>query len=191
MKAAAPVKSFLDLSELSFLIADDSTFMRRIIASSIRAFGARDIREAATGQAAYDHIEAGQCDVVLLDWEFPDRSGESIMRTIRTPGHIAAYQTVIMMSGYDERSRIERALKFGVNGYVTKPVAAATLYAQIYNVIRHPRAYLRTKTYYGPAHPLISRDLDRQAKPAPAAPVEAPPTFEPQPASDNLVELDL
>lgn len=185
------MSSFLDFSELSFLVADDSRFMRRIVVSSLRAFGARDIHEVATGEEAYDLIESGQYDIVLLDWEFPGRSGESIMRTIRRPGHIAAYQTVIMMSGHHERRKIERALKFGVNGYVAKPVAPATLYAQIFNVVRNPRPYLRTQAYLGPEHPLISRALEKRAELASEVLTPAPIVPQQEPSRDDFVELDL
>lgn len=185
------MRSFLDFSQLSFLVADDSRFMRRVVGSSLTAFGARDVHEVATGEEAYALIEMGRCDIVLLDWEFPGRSGESIMRAIRTPGHVAAYQTVIMMSGHDERKKIERALKFGVNGYVAKPVAPATLYAQIYNVVRHPRSYLRTQAYLGPEHPLISNALKKMAKLTPAA--DAIVSDEPRNelSKDGFVVLDL
>lgn len=151
----------LDLSQLSFLIADDSRFMRRLVVSALKAFCARKIHEAATGEEAYSLIMARQADIVLLDWEFPGRSGESIMKAIRTPGHPAAYQTVIMMSGHGEKGRIERALKFGVNGYVAKPVAPATLYAQIRQTVLHPRPYIRTANYFGPQHPLIMNEVGR------------------------------
>lgn len=185
------MSSYLDFSRLSFLVADDSRFMRRIVTSSLRAFGARDLDEAATGEEAYSFIEAGQCDIVLLDWEFPGRSGESIMRAIRTPGHVAAYQNVIMMSAHDNRKRIERALKFGVNGYVTKPVAPATLYAQIYNVVLHPRRYVRSQAYFGPDHPLISNALKKIAKRASATTEGLSDEPRTESSQDGFVELDL
>lgn len=130
--------------------------MRRLVISVLRAFGVRMIAEVATGEEAYERIRSGQFDLVLLDWEFPDRSGESVMSAIRKPGHPSAYQTVIMMSGHDERRRIERALRFGVNGYVVKPVAPATLYEQIRQTVLFPRPYLRTPHYFGPHHPIIT-----------------------------------
>lgn len=185
------MSSFLDLSKLSFLVADDSRFMRKIVVTSLRAFGAQDIHEAATGEEAYGLIETGQCDVVLLDWEFPGRSGESIMRAIRTPQHPGAYQTVIMMSGHDERKRIERALKFGVNGYLAKPVAPATLYAQIYNVVQHPRPYLRTRAYCGPEHPLISNVLKKKAAQVAAARSSVQGEAHTATARGEFVELDI
>lgn len=154
-----PLKTSLDLSYVQFLVADDSRFMRRLVVSVLKAFGVRRVEEVATGQEAYDAIRLGNHDIVLLDWEFPDRSGESVMRAIRTPGHPGAFQTVIMMSGHDEQRRIERALRFGVNGYVAKPVAPSTLYAQIRQTILHPRPYLRTEHYFGPQHPLIIEQL--------------------------------
>ncbi|MEQ8657921.1 MAG: response regulator [Hyphomicrobiales bacterium] len=158
----APVKANLDLSYVQFLVADDSRFMRRLVVSVLKAFGARMVEEVSTGQDAYEAIRVGNHDIVLLDWEFPDRSGESVMREIRTPGHPGAFQTVIMMSGHDEQRRIERALRFGVNGYVAKPVAPSTLYAQIRQTILHPRPYLRTERYFGPQHPLIVEQLRQQ-----------------------------
>lgn len=183
--------SFLDISQLSFLVADDSRFMRRLVISALKAFGVRKIQEAATGEEAYSFIEMRQCDLVLLDWEFPGRSGESIMRAIRTPEHPAAYQTVIMMSGHDERKRIERALKFGVNGYVAKPVAPATLYAQIRYAVLQPRPYMRTPTYLGPEHPLIVKELEKLEALAPSSPKAEPAIPKDTPTRGDLVELDL
>jgi two-component system chemotaxis response regulator CheY len=161
----AAMKASLDLSQVRFLVADDSRFMCRLVVSVLKAFGSRQVDDVATGQEAYEAIRLGQYDIVLLDWEFPDRSGESVMRSIRKPGHPGAYQTVIMMSGHDEQRRIERALRFGVNGYVAKPVAPATLYAQIRQTILFPRPYLRTEHYFGPQHPLITDRLRDQKRP--------------------------
>lgn len=162
----------LDLSPLRFLVADDSQFMRRLVVSVLKAFGSRQIDEVATGQEAYDAIQTDQWDIVLLDWEFPDRTGESVMRAIRTPNHPAAFQTVIMMSGHDAKRRIERALMFGVNGYVAKPVAPSTLYAQICQTVLYPRPYMRTPHYFGPSHPLITARLQSQQvrRESPASP---------------------
>ena len=137
--------SFLDISKLSFIVADDSQFMRRLVLSALKGFGVRTVVEAATGEAAYGLVESRLYDICILDWEFPDRSGESVMRELRRPGNPLAYQTVIMMSGHSEKRRIERALRFGVDGYVVKPVAPSTLYAQI----------RRTSSYLGPHHPIM------------------------------------
>ena len=169
MMPSAQMPRRLDLSPLRFLVADDSRFMRRLVVSALKAFGARSVEECDTAMKAHAAICEKRADVVLLDWEFPDGSGEWVMRQIRRPGHPAAFQTVIMMSGHDEKRRIERALRFGVNGYVAKPVAAATLYTQICHAILYPRPYLRTETYFGPKHPIILDDLRREAVLAPAA----------------------
>jgi two-component system, chemotaxis family, chemotaxis protein CheY len=152
-------QKIVDISNIRFLVADDSGFMRRLVISALKGFGARTILEASTARQSYDLICQRTADIALLDWEFGDGTGEAIMRKVRTPDHPAAFQTVIMMSGHDEKCRIERALRFGVNGYVAKPVAPATLYAQICQAILHPRPYLRTQTYFGPQHPLIMQDL--------------------------------
>ena len=147
--------SFLDISKLSFIVADDSQFMRRLVLSALKGFGVRTVVEAATGEAAYGLVESRLYDICILDWEFPDRSGESVMRELRRPGNPLAYQTVIMMSGHSEKRRIERALRFGVDGYVVKPVAPSTLYAQIRQTILFPRRYIRTSSYLGPHHPIM------------------------------------
>ncbi|MFK7791612.1 MAG: response regulator [Devosiaceae bacterium] len=183
------MKTYLDLSSLSLLVADDSRFMRRLVVSILRAFGVRQIEEVATGEEAYKAIGTGKFDIVLLDWEFPDRSGESVMRAIRKPGHPSAYQTVIMMSGHDELRRIERALSFGVNGYLAKPVAPATLYAQIRQTVLYPRPYLRTPHYFGPHYPSMSKEVPKaEAPPAEKAP---PATVVPTKADDAAIfDLD-
>lgn len=156
----------LDLSQLHFLVADDSRFMRRLVTSALKGFGAKHIVESATATNAYELICERRPDIALLDWEFPDKTGEWVMRSIRKPGHPSAFQTVIMMSGHDEKRRIERALRFGVNGYVAKPVAPATLYAQISQAVLNPRPYVKTDRYFGPRHALLESELatDKEEK---------------------------
>lgn len=165
--------------------------MRRLVTSALKAFGARQIQEADTAEATLARIMERQDDVVLLDWEFPDGTGEAIMRAIRRPGHPAAFQTVIMMSGHDEKRRIERALRFGVNGYVAKPVAAATLYAQICHAVLNPRPYVRTKDFFGPQHPLILADLDKGRQLAePSPPADDKPASAPVAPAAAVAEMD-
>lgn len=147
----------IDLSSLRFLVADDSRFMRRLISPALRAFGARQIAETSSAHETLDRILQKETDIVLLDWEFGDGTGEWIMQQIRRPGHPSAYQTVIMMSGHDEQSKILRALDFGVNGYVAKPVAPARLYLQIARAVLQPKPFIRTQTYFGPENPSIAR----------------------------------
>ena len=153
--------SYIDLSPLRFLVADDSQFMRRLVLCALKAFGVRFVVEASKGEEAYALIQAGQFDICILDWEFPDRTGESVMRALRRPDNPSAYQTVIMMSGYGEKRRIERALRFGVDGYVAKPVAPSTLYTQIRQCVLYPRRYIRTDTYLGPHHPVMMNGVSR------------------------------
>ena len=74
------------------------------------------------------------------------------MKTIRQPDHPAAYQVVIMMSGHQKRGRVERALKFGVNGYLTKPLSPRRLYMQIVQVSLNPKPFVKQGSYFGPDH---------------------------------------
>jgi DNA-binding NarL/FixJ family response regulator len=113
------------MAVIRVLIADD----HRLFAEALEAILAADDRIEVVGQAA-DGREAVRLardlrpDVVLMDISMPLLDGIEAARQIRS-GHAGA--CILMLTGSNSRSDVDRARKAGAAGYVTKDRIAAEL----------------------------------------------------------------
>jgi DNA-binding NarL/FixJ family response regulator len=107
------------------LIADD----HRLFAEALEAILAGDDRisvvaTAADGKEAVRLTQELQPDVVLMDISMPVMDGIAAARAIRDDDADAC---ILMLTGSNSRSDVDRARKAGAAGYVTKDRIAAEL----------------------------------------------------------------
>jgi CheY-like chemotaxis protein len=160
----------LDLSSLTFLVVEDSAYMRTILRTMLQSFGARRIVEAEDGASGLEAMDRANPDILILDWVMPILDGADMVRMIRNPQNPFAYVPVIMVTAHTERSRILEARKLGIHELLCKPISAKALYQRIASVILHPREFVKTPTYFGPAPRAVrNRQKIWQAKPGQAA----------------------
>jgi DNA-binding NarL/FixJ family response regulator len=115
------------------LIADD----HRLFAQALEAILDTDDRLAVTGHAS-DGAEAVKLalsldpDVILMDIAMPVMDGFQATKQIRKqrPG-----SCILMLTGSDSRSDVDRARAAGAAGYVTKDRIAAELVDAILEVV--------------------------------------------------------
>ncbi|MBN1162443.1 response regulator [Patescibacteria group bacterium] len=98
------------------LIADDSTFMRTLLADILNKNGFSDIVEASDGEKAVQLYDAEKPDLVLLDVIMPQMDGLAVLSNIAAKG-----AKVIIISAVGQESMIDRAMKSGARGYIVKP----------------------------------------------------------------------
>jgi len=55
-----------------------------------------------------------------------------------------------MLTGHAELIAVHEALDVGVHEFLTKPVSPTKLYKTIQTLIEKPRAFVRSKEYFGP-----------------------------------------
>ena len=141
----------LDISKVSFLIAEDNPFMRSILRMLLGAFGVHDYTEAKDGSEAYDIMRDTEPDIILVDWEMEPVSGIEFAKRVRTAGDSPnRFIPMIMITGHSERARITEARDAGINEILIKPISATQLYQRIKSVIDRPRQYVKSKDYFGP-----------------------------------------
>ena len=111
---------------MSVLIADDSSTMRKIIARSLLSLGAAegDLIEAADGADAVSKFKGGKFDLVLTDWNMPNKSGLEVIKEIRADNQ---HVPIIMVTTEAEKSRVIEAVEAGVTDYLIKPFTAEAL----------------------------------------------------------------
>jgi two-component system, chemotaxis family, chemotaxis protein CheY len=113
---------------MKVLVADDSGIMRKIIVRSLNAVGVSDIVEAANGQEAIDAYKANPCDLILTDWNMPEKSGLDVVTEIRALG---SQVPIIMVTTEAQKGQVIAAIQAGVNDYLTKPFEADDLRAKL------------------------------------------------------------
>lgn len=110
------------------LIADDSGVMRKIIVRAANKAGIQDITEAIDGEDALSKFAEEQFDLVLTDWNMPNKSGLDVIVGIRQQG---SQVPIIMVTTESEKSQVLQAIQAGVSDYLTKPFEADDLLAKI------------------------------------------------------------
>ena len=103
------------------LIADDEPKIRKGIRRIINweQYGICDIVEAEDGEQALEIIQNNNINIMLLDINMPFLNGIQLLEKIQ---QIDSRISIIIISGYDEFSYAQKALKYNVLEYILKPV---------------------------------------------------------------------
>jgi DNA-binding NarL/FixJ family response regulator len=121
------------VSPIRVLIADD----HRLFAEALEAILASDERMQVVGQAS-DGEEAVRLereqrpDVILMDISMPVMDGIEAARAITSAN--GGHACILMLTGSNSRSDVDRARQAGAAGYVTKDRIAAELIDAIVEV---------------------------------------------------------
>jgi DNA-binding NarL/FixJ family response regulator len=115
--------------KIRVLIADD----HRLFAEALEVILATDERieivgKAADGEEAVGLAAALKPDVILMDIAMPKLDGLDAARLIREKQPAAA---ILMLTGSNARTDVDRARVSGAAGYVTKDLIASDLIAAI------------------------------------------------------------
>ncbi|EMH6401747.1 chemotaxis response regulator CheY [Providencia rettgeri] len=112
--------------DLSFLVVDDFSTMRRIVRNLLKELGFNKIEEAEDGVDALEKIRAGSIDFVVADWNIPNMDGLELLKTIRGDDALK-HIPVLMVTAEAKKENIIAAAQAGASGYVVKPFTAAIL----------------------------------------------------------------
>jgi CheY-like chemotaxis protein len=160
---------------LKLLVVDDNPHMRKLVVTVLQAFGAVQIFEAADAMRAWAMLRDTNPDVVFLDWMMEGMTGLDLMRMVRTNAASPnPFVPVIMLTGYTQLDHVRAARDAGVNEFLAKPVSARAILARLTAVIEHPRAFVRTKAYFGPCRRRRGADEYRgpERRESASAPIE-------------------
>ena len=124
---------------MTILVVDDFSTMRRIITNVLRQLGFENLFEAEDGSKALKVLEAERVDFVITDWNMPQMSGLDLLKAIRASDKEELKGIpVLMVTAEALQDNIMAAAKAGVNNYIIKPFDAQTLAAAGYSICAHP-----------------------------------------------------
>jgi CheY-like chemotaxis protein len=113
------------LGESEHILVVDDVFEQRQLASLMLKRLNYTVATAAGGKEAVAYIQDNQVDIVLLDMIMsPDMDGLDTFVALRS---CAPDVRVILVSGYSENSRVQKALALGAGRYIRKPYSIETL----------------------------------------------------------------
>lgn len=120
-------------SAIKVMVVDDQTSMRAMIRRTLQDLGFRDIRDKASAPEALEAIRADRVHLIISDYNMPDMDGLQFLQEVRADPQIG--KTVfIMLTASAEKEIVQKAAQMGVNNYVVKPFAPASLKEKIERV---------------------------------------------------------
>ena len=123
---------------VTVLVVDDHPALRAGLRTLVEAGGdIRVVGEAGLGAEALELYRRTSPDVVILDLELPDMSGEAVLETLLEHDSSAR---VIVLTTYGGEAVIRRVIELGAWGYLLKDTARRELVQAVRNVSRGLRA---------------------------------------------------
>lgn len=110
----------------SLLIVDDEPLTREFIQYNISSVDPdwKCVGEAADGAEALKFLESSAVDLVITDIKMPVMDGIELCRQIKARN---PRQEIVILSGYDEFSFAQEAMRYQVHGYLLKPIKIPAL----------------------------------------------------------------
>src|SRR2546421_11004365 len=110
-----------DTERITCLLADDHPAVLDSISRVLASQGFDVVGQARDGEDAVKEIEAKKPQVSIVDLRMPGMSGIAAAR------RVARQTSVILYTGYNDRTLLTEALDAGVRGFVLKEAPLADL----------------------------------------------------------------
>jgi AmiR/NasT family two-component response regulator len=113
---------------MRILVAEDDPLIALGMCERLRSLGHEPVGPAANGEEAIELARENPPDLYLFDIEMPKVDGLEAAATLAADG---LRRPVVVVTGVDDRSLIERSIATGVGAYLTKPVDSRALEAAL------------------------------------------------------------
>lgn len=132
------------------LIVDPSNFLRRLIADVLRHAGADRVHTFADKDEGLSAATTFARPIIISDWSDQTSPGPGLTRALRRKNLPVRRAPVIALGNSGQMREIERARDAGVNAFILRPVAPATLFSRLEETTARPRPYVETEGFAGP-----------------------------------------
>lgn len=115
------------------LIADDSTFMRKILINILTKAGYKNIIEVSDGDEAVIKYKIEKPALVLLDIIMEKKDGIEALREIMASDKNAK---VVMVSAVGQEQMVKEAMELGAEDFIVKPFNASKVEETIKKILK-------------------------------------------------------
>ena len=116
--------------DVSVLVVDDYSTMRRIMRNLLAQIGFANVEEAEDGASALKKLQERSFNLIISDWNMMPMSGLDLLREVRAREELSSLP-FIMITAANEAKDVMVAKEAGVNYYIVKPFTAETLKKKI------------------------------------------------------------
>ena len=128
------------MGEITVLLADDHPIVRRGIRNMIEgAVGIKVIGEASRGAEVLELVDQLTPDVLLLDMELPDITGNEVILALKEK---QTSTTILALSAFLDKEFITQSLVNGAAGYLVKEEVPENIIEAIRGVARGERGWV-------------------------------------------------
>jgi AmiR/NasT family two-component response regulator len=113
---------------MKVLVADDNPVVALGLAERLRALGHEPLGPAGDGGEAIELARQSEADLYLFDIEMPNLDGLQAAEQLAAEG---LRRPVVVVTGVEDPSLVERSIASGVSAYLTKPVDSRELQAAL------------------------------------------------------------
>lgn len=177
-----------DFSELNVLIIDDNEHTVHLLTRMLHGFGIQSVSSAKDGSTAFPLLKIKKLDLIICDWAMKPIDGITFARRVRRdPKSPCPFVPIIMVTGHTDVERVIEARNAGVNDFLAKPIAPATLLHHMISALKQPRDFIKTAKYFGPDRRRVDCPVGVERRKRPPVEVDpkntgdkaAPPPAEP------------
>ena len=123
---------------LRILLAEDNT-VNQLVARKLLEGHGHTVEMANNGREALDLFDPGQFDLILMDVQMPEMDGFEATAALRArEAGSERHIPIIAMTAHAMKGDEKRCLEAGMDGYVTKPIKPAALFAALDAACRQP-----------------------------------------------------
>ena len=120
--------------DMTVLVVDDFSTMRRIVRNILRDLEFKNILEAENGSSALDILNSQDVDLVVSDWNMPKMSGLELLKSVRATDRLKNIP-FLMVTAEAQKENIVEAVKAKVSNYIVKPFTAATMAEKLAKIL--------------------------------------------------------
>ena len=122
---------------ISILIADDQEIMRTALSRILTQQGHR-VTAVRNGMEAWAVLGKIRVDLVICDWNMPQMTGQDLLERIRASDALKALP-FFMLTGDTTPSKVQDAIRTGVNDFIVKPFSANVLEDKIARILSNKK----------------------------------------------------
>jgi two-component system chemotaxis response regulator CheY len=120
--------------DMTVLVVDDFSTMRRIVRNVLRELQFRNIVEADDGTSAVEVLRSQKIDLIVSDWNMPKMTGLELLKFVRADEKIKD-TPFLMVTAEAQKENIIEAVKARVSNYIVKPFTAVTLAEKLAKIL--------------------------------------------------------
>ena len=124
---------------MNVLIVDDSKMVRRILSNTMICyfkppeFKELNIFQAEDGLEAMKVMKKEKIDIMFLDWNMPNMTGEEVVEVVRANKEWNKTR-IVMATTEGSKASVLKMLKKGANGYILKPFKEEKIFTTLTNM---------------------------------------------------------